>query len=347
MDDSCYDEVIGMSKRATTAKDIAARVGVSQASVSYAFSSKSDKRSLISAETRARILTVAEEIGYFPNRTAQSIRTGKTDLIALWVPNFTNSIYLRTMRGIQDVAGLHGLDILVYGGTGATGMEGVLRSIGERRVDGAILIARPLEEAALHVLKQLELPLVTIGGSQTYAGVDSVLTHNAEAFESMVLHLAAQGYTRIGHISGPLNTPTAQERFTGYRRGLKKAKLPFKKIWQREGTYRAGSAGDLALELARLPSPPDALVIANDLMAIEAILALQDAGIRVPTDLAIVGCDDTPEGVVVRPRLTTIRRPGMRAAQAAMKLLLERTQGFQGAARTVWLEAELVIRESA
>ena len=336
-----------MGKRATTAKDIAARVGVSQASVSYAFSANPEKRGLISSDTRARILSVAQAIGYFPNRTAQSIRTGKTDLIALWVPNFTNSIYLRTMRGIQDVAGQHGLDILVYGGTGKSGMEGVLRSFGERRVDGAILIARPLEQAALQILKQLELPLVTIGGSQTYAGVDSVLTRNAEAFEAMVLHLATKGYTRIGHISGPLTTPTAQERLAGYRRGLKKAKLPFKKIWQREGTYRAGSAGDLALELARLATPPDALVIANDLMAIEAILALRDAGIRVPDDIAIVGCDDTPEGVVVRPRLTTIRRPGMRAAQAAMELLLERTQGFQGAARTVWLDAELVIRESA
>ena len=214
-------------------------------------------------------------------------------------------------------------------------------------MDGAILIARPLEETALHVLKQLELPIVTIGGSQTYPGVDSVLTRNAEAFEAIVLHLAARGYTRIGHISGPLTTPTAQERLEGYRRGLKLAKLPFKKIWQREGTYRAGSAGGLALELAQVNTPPDALVIANDLMAIEAILALQDAGIRVPDDLAIVGCDDTPEGVVVRPRLTTIRRPGMRAAQAAMTLLLERMLGFQGASRTVWLEAEVVIRESA
>jgi LacI family transcriptional regulator len=336
-----------MSKRATTAKDIAARVGVSQASVSYAFSPNPDKRGLISNETRARILEVAEQVGYFPNRTASSIRTGKTDLIALWVPNFTNSIYLRTMRGIQDVAGQHGLDILVYGGTGQAGMAGVLRSFGERRVDGAILIARPLEEAALQVLGQLELPLVTIGGSQIYPGVDSVLTRNAAAFEAMVLHLADKGYTRIGHISGPLTTPTAQERLEGYRRGLKSAKLPFKKIWQREGTYRAGSAGELALELTRLATPPDALVVANDLMAIEAILALQDAGIRVPHDIAIVGCDDTPEGVVLRPRLTTIRRPGMRAAQAAMNLLLERTQGFDGAARTVWLEAELVIRESA
>lgn len=337
---------VQMTKRAT-AKDIAVLASVSQAAVSYAFSPRADKRGLIAEETRTRILEVAERIGYFPNRTASSIRTGKTGLIALWVPNFTNSIYLRTMRGIQDVAAQHGLDILVNGGTGASGMAGVLRSFGERRVDGAILIARPLEGAALRVLGQLELPLVTIGGSQRYPNVDSVLTRNAAAFSAMVLHLAERGYTRIGQISGPLATPTAQERIAGYRRGLKKAKLPLRKIWQREGTYRTGSAGNLALELARLPNPPDALVVANDLMAIEAILALQDAGIRVPHDMAVVGCDDTPEGVVLRPRLTTIRRPGMRAAQAAMTLLLERMNGFEGAARTVWLEAELVIRESA
>jgi LacI family transcriptional regulator len=334
-------------KRIQTAKDIAARVGVSQAAVSYAFSSRPEKQALISAETRERIFKVAKEVGYFPNALAQGIRTGKTGLIALWVPNFSNSVYLRTMRGTQEVATQHGMDVLVYGGSGSSGMENVLRSMGQRRVDGAIMIARPLEANANQVLGQLELPIVTVGGSITYPNVDSVLTRNGDAFKQMVLHLAAQGYTRIGHISGNLETATAQERYQGYRQGLRAAKLPFRQAWMRQGTYKAGSAGALALELIRQKNPPDALVVANDLMAIEALLALHDAGYTIPKDMAITGCDDIPEAEVVRPRLTSIRRPGLRAAHSAMTLLLERIGGYNGKARTVWLDAEVIPRESS
>ncbi|NJK45198.1 MAG: LacI family transcriptional regulator, partial [Pleurocapsa sp. SU_196_0] len=268
-------------KRAVTAKDVAQRVGVSQAAVSYAFSLRADKRALISEQTRDRVLEAARAMGYFPNAVAQSIRTGKTGLVALWVPNFTNSVYLRTMRGMQEVATEHGLDLLVYGDTREQGMAGVLRSIGQRRVEGAILIARPLEPEAEAVLAQLEIPLVTVGGSLTYPGVDRVLTRNANAFERMVGFLAERGYERIGHISGPSSAPTAQERLDGFKRGLKRSKLRFEPRWVREGTYKAGSAGPLALELARLESKPQALVVANDLMAIEAILALTDHGFRV------------------------------------------------------------------
>ncbi len=334
-------------KRILTAKDVAARVGVSQAAVSYAFSSRLDKQGLVSVETRQRILAAAKEIGYFPNALAQGIRTGKTGLVALWVPNFTNSVYLRTMRGTQEVALEHGMNLMVYGGTGAGGMEEVLRSMGQRRVDGAIMIARPLEPQASLVLAQLELPIVTIGGSITYPNIDSVLTRNDLAIEQMVLHLAVQGYRRIGHISGNLETPTAQERYQGYRNGLKAAKLPFRQIWMRQGDYKSGSAGKLALELIRQKNPPDALVVANDLMAIEALLALVDAGYTIPQDMAITGCDDIPEAEVVRPRLTSIRRPGLRAARSAMSLLLERIGGFQGKARTVWLDAKVIPRESS
>jgi LacI family transcriptional regulator len=335
-------------KRAITAKDVAQRVGVSQAAVSYAFSDRADKRALISEDTRTRVLEAARVMGYFPNAVAQSIRTGKTGLVALWVPNFTNSVYLRTMRGMQEVSGQHGLDLLVYGGTREdAGMSGVLRSIGQRRVEGAILIARPLDAEALQVLGRLDTPLVTVGGSLEYPGVDRVLTRNADAFSRMIAFLAERGYARIGHIAGPLSTPTAQERLSGFKRGLNDVGLRFERRWLREGTYKAGSAGALALELMRLKTPPRAIVVANDLMAVEAILALTDHGFRVPQDVAVVGCDDIPEAEVVRPRLTTIRRPGARAAQAAMTLLLDRMGGYRGSERTVWLDAELVIRESA
>jgi LacI family transcriptional regulator len=334
-------------KRILTAKDVAARVGVSQAAVSYAFSQRMDKQSLISEETRERILEAAKEIGYFPNALAQGIRTGKTGLVALWVPNFTNSVYLRTMRGTQEVALEHGMNLMVYGGVGTGGMEEVLRSMGQRRVDGAIMIARPLEPNASQVLTQLELPMVTVGGSITYPNIDCVLTRNAKAFEQMVLHLAAQGFKRIGHISGRLESPTAQERYQGYRAGLKAAQLPFRQAWLRQGDYKSGSAGRLALELIQQKNPPDALVVANDLMAIEALLTLHDAGYRIPQDIAITGCDDIPEAEVVRPKLTSIRRPGLRAAHSAMSLLLERIAGNTSPARTVWLEAEVIPRASS
>jgi LacI family transcriptional regulator len=336
-----------MSKRPITAKDIAIKVGVSQAAVSYALSPRAEKRALIAETTRRTILAVAQEMGYIPNALAQGIRTGKSGLLALWVPNFTNSVYLRTMRGIQEEANRHGFDLMVAGGVGQDGLAGVLRSFGQRRVDGVLMIARPLEAEAQKMIAQLEFPIVSIGGSLTYPNIDSVLTHNNQAFTALVQHLFEAGYRRIGTISGPLQTPTAIERHSGYLAGLEAVGLPFYKRLMRQGTYKSGSAGNLALELLRLKNPPDALVIANDLMAVEALLALIDAGYRIPQDVALAGCDDIPEACVVRPRLTTIRRPGLRAAQAAMQLLLERINGFAGQARTVWLDAEVVVRESA
>lgn len=339
------DEAPPKRQGTVTARDVAQLAGVSQATVSYIFSNKAG-RSRVGEDTRQRVLEAAARLGYHPNAAARTLRTGKTGLVALVVPDLSNSTYPTFAVNIQREAARHNLDLLVYNNPRTEGTDQVIASLMRRQVDGVVLVAQYLSEAEQDALASTGLPMVAVGGSLRHPQIDRVANRDAECARQAVQHLIARGHQKIAHLSGPRDTFTGQERKRGYLEALQEAGLEADPLWMLEGNYLKGSAGPLVLSLMGSANPPEALFVANDVMAIDALLALQDAGFRIPEDLALVGFDDIPECELVRPRLTSVRRARGDGIEAIMGMLLERLSGFQGPGRVVEFTGELIVRDS-
>lgn len=339
-------ESTGLSKRAVTARDVAQEAGVSQATVSYILNDKGG-RTRVSEETRSRVLGVAERLGYHPNAAARTMRTGKTGLIALVVPDLSNSTYPAFAVNIQQEAASHGLDLLVYNNPRTEGTDQVIASLLRRQVDGVILVAQYLSEAEQDALARTGLPLVAVGGSFRHPMVDRVANRDRDCAFEATRFLIEKGYQQIAHIGGPPDTFTGQERKRGYEEALRQAGRDVNPDWFLPGNYLRGCAAELALRLMEQQNRPDAVFVANDVMAIDVLLTLQDRGFRVPQDLAVVGFDDIPECELVRPKLTSVRRSRGDGIPAIMSLLLERLAGHTGPGRVVEFVGSLVVRESA
>ncbi|MBW8012854.1 MAG: LacI family transcriptional regulator [Chloroflexi bacterium] len=334
-------------KRSTQA-DVAKFAGVSQTAVSQVLNNTD---SSIPKETRQRILDAIDELDYVPNKMAQSLRTKKTFTIASIIPDITNPFYPAFQRGIQSVANQNNYDLIVYDTEEAKENEKrCLRSLEHARVDGAIVVLFHHGVEDLRPLVEQNIPIVELRGSPPMVEgliLDSLYINNAEFSKAAVSYLIERGHTRIGMIAGLKETPPRRNRVKGYQEALAEHQLPLEEILIRGGdfTERGGYQG--MVELLKLTPHPTAVFAANDLMALGAMIAIREAGLNIPQDIALVGIDDIPAAKLVHPPLTTIsqfqEQIGLRAAQ----MLFERIQGTApDSPRLVEMPFELIVRES-
>jgi LacI family transcriptional regulator len=330
--------------RRPTQYDVAKLAGVSQTTVSNILNNNAAIS--IPEETRQRILAAIEQLGYIPDRNARSLRTQKTYTIAAIIPDITNPYYPSFMRGIQDVAESHDYDLITYNSDGICDKEAkCLRSIQHNRVDGLIT-------ALFHdhddFLIGLDIPVVKldlpIHGSHPF---DIVYFDNIAGARMVVNHLVAKRYLPIAMIAGVPNTP-ADQRSVGYRLALEENNLPVDENLVIRGNYAEEGGYEAMQVLLKLPKRPRAVFAANDLMAMGAMLAIHEAGLRIPQDIAIAGVDDIPAARLVNPPLTTINQFQENIGRQAAEMLFERINGsvIEGG-RTVGYPYEFVIRESA
>ena len=330
--------------------DVARRAGVSQAMVSYVLNANPNLS--IPEETRQRILSAIEELGYVPDRSARSLRTRKTHTIAVALPDITNPYHPAFARGAQDCAKTNGYDLMIYNTDGVyAGERSVLEAVLHNNVDGLI--------GAFQHLKVEELQRITGRGVAvvltewyphapgplpvTFVGID-----NTRAAAQAVACLIRGGRRRIAHITGIPGSPPAEARLAGYRQSLAAEGIP--------PDERMVQAGDFSIEggframqaLLDLPEPPDALFASNDLTAIGAMDAIQQAGKRIPEDIAVIGFDDIPAAAIVRPRLTTVRPFQRQIGERAAEILIEQIRHpLTGGERRIETPFELIMRDSA
>ncbi|MCS6867213.1 LacI family DNA-binding transcriptional regulator [Thermus sp.] len=318
-------------------KEVAEAAGVSPALASAVLNGRPVRAR---PETRERVLEAARRLGYQPDRVAQAMRWGSPRLFALVIPNFSNPFYSRLALEVQREAWAHGYDLLVYANPHHE-LERVLRAALAHRVDGAILVVSHHRPEELALLGGLDLPLVGVGHAASPLPFDRVSFQDQRAAQEAVAFLHARGRRRIAHLSGPFSSPTAQARLRGYLEGMAALGLEPRVA---EGNFGYGGNGEAIARL--LKEGMDALLAANDLMALEALALLADRGVRVPEEVAVVGFDGIPEGEWVRPRLTTLARPPEASAQKAVARLLARLSGDPSPPGLFWLEARLLVRES-
>jgi LacI family transcriptional regulator len=338
----------GTRGRGPTQVDVARLAGVSQAMVSYVVNDNPVVS--IPGGTRRRILAAIEELGYLPDRAARSLRTRQTLVLACIIPDITNPFYPAFQRGIQDVADERGYDVLTYNTDGAPEKEArCLRSVQQGRVDGVIAVLFHQTAIQLRDLLDRGIAVVRLESGKKEAGawpLDNLYVDSAAAARAVVTYLIARGHRRIGVIAGRRGPRPARVR--GYLQALAEHGIDADARLVREGDFQERGAQWAMRDLLALSSPPTAVFAVNDLMAIGAMVAIRDAGLRVPDDVAIAGFDDIPAAQFVSPSLTTIAQHPERLGGHAAEMLLERLRGATPShGRCEEMPFELVVRESA
>lgn len=334
----------GVTRRQnTTMRDVAQRAGVSVQTVSHVL----NQTGSISDETRSRVLHSIEELNYRRNPIARSMRTQKTRMLALVVMDITNPVLATIASTIEAAAYGQNYNVLLYNtGLDAAREHICLHEIGDRRVDGALIVNAIDRQNAAH-LKQEGVPTVLIDCVTPSSTLPTVSVDNVQSAYLATRHLISLGHKRIAHIAGARQLEIARQREMGYLKALDAEWIPYRSVISAQSIQWGYQSGYLAMKRLLEDSPhPTALFAASDELAMGAYRALAEHGLLVPHDISIVGFDDIEASAYVTPPLTTVHQPFSELGRQAFSLLLMMLDGDQLDPPDVLLPAELVIRAS-
>lgn len=322
-----------------TIGDVARAAGVSIPTVSKVI----NNRDGVAAATMVRVQEVVERLGYETSLVARSLRSSRTGVIGILVPEF-EPFSTELLRGVSTAATGTGYELLAYAGlvTGASQPGWERRSLSRLSgtlIDGAIVVTPTT------ALSSSSIPVVAIDPHTGPEGHATVDTDNAGGARSAVEHLVALGHTRIAHIHGRADLASAQLRESGYRQALSDAGIPVDETLVRGGDYQEDQATTVATELLSIADRPTAVFAANDSSAFGVLHAAALLGLRVPEDLSVIGFDDVPQASTTTPPLTTVAQPLAHLGAAAVDMLLAMLRGEPGPDH-VRMTTELRIRRS-
>lgn len=319
---------------------------VAEVSVSTVSRALSNRNYPLKEENRLRIRKLAEEMGYKPNLVARSLQSNRTHLVGVIVDRMQSPFAAATVQGIQDGLRNAGYSIsIAYSNRDQNLAIEAINSFYSRQVDGIVILNSWLHNYNDPILSLQDRPFVFVNrlfGNSTQNCVGPGDLYGAQLATK---HLVDLGHRRIGYINGMQDWIEAQNRLSGYKDVLMKHNLPVDEALIRQGDWGVDSGYQAAQELLGLEERPTAIFAANDIMALGAIYASQDAGLKVPADVAIVGYDDRDFAAWIRPTLTTIRMPSAEMGQAAARLLLKQFAGEEPEDATQ-IPGKLIIRES-
>lgn len=332
-----------------TLRDIAQRVGVSVTTVSRALGGYED----VAEETRERILRAAEELGYYPSVTARQLQKRRTDTIGFVIPTFgprfSDPYFSELLAGIGNEAARHSFDVLVSTRSPDSPEEdeAYRRLVDGRRVDGVLVVRTRIEDSRLSYLMQRGFPFVAFGRSHANEDFPYLDVDGHKGLRDAVQHLIDLGHERIAYISAPLNLNFAIHRLAGYRQTLQEYGLAYDENLVVVGYLTEEDGYRAAHRLLSNDATPTAIAVANDLMALGAMRAAHERGLRVGHDVAITGFDDIPLAAHSHPPLTTVRQPIYDIGRQICRMLVQVIRGEPLVERHIVLEPTLVIRESS
>lgn len=303
-----------------TSYDVAKLAGVSQSAVSRCFRPGSS----IAPKTRAKVLAAAKRLGYHPNAMASGLITKRSNLVAVLISNLTNLYYPEVLAEITRRLSDHDIRVLLFALQAESDVDRILDQVWRYRVDGAIVAAH-LSPEKLRDFARHRVPVVLYNRVSENEPVSSVYCDSQGGERQLIDGLFGAGHRSYGIISGPDDSFVSQERVRGAEQRLRELGItPL--ISPGAFDYASGAAGVRDLH-ARSGGKIDALICANDLMAIGAIdCARDELGLRVPDDLSIVGFDGVAPAEWASYRVSTIRQPVRRMTEAAVSMILERIE---------------------
>jgi LacI family transcriptional regulator len=328
----------------TTIRDVAAAAGVSPATVSRVLNLKED----VNADLRRRVLAAVTDLGYRRNGPARSLRTRAAMVLGIIISDITNPFFTAMVRGVEDSAQLAGYSVVLANADEDVAKEArYLEVAAAEQMAGVLLSPASSQLTNIDILSERGIPVVTIDRRLPAAAVDSVTVNNHQAAREAAEHLIAQGCRRIGFVAGPVETTTGASRLAGYRAALRAAGRPAEPALTAFGNFRTEGGYTATRKLLQLRRPPDGLLISNNLMTVGGMQAIVEAGLDVPSDIAVVGFDDANWATALRPPLTVVTQPTYEIGQTATELLLRRIGGETFAPKRVVLRAQLVARGSS
>jgi DNA-binding LacI/PurR family transcriptional regulator len=322
-------------------KDVAQRARVSSATVSRTLNG--DPR--VSEEVRDRVLEAVTELGYRPNRVARSLRRQTTETIGVVVSDIENPHFTRAVRAIEDAAYSRGYRVILCNtDETAAKQRAYLEMLAAEQVSGVIIAPADPADGTISWLLDLNIPVVAFDRMVDDERADAVYADNVQAGRLATQHLLDQGRTKIGFIAGRPEIQTGSQRLEGYLSVMRSHDLePAVGM----GNFRLEEARTATRSLIDEHAELDGLVVANNLMAIGAVGALRERGVRVPDDVAFVGIDDPPWAGLTAPAMTTLAQPTQQMATSAFDLLIDRITKRRSRSRSVIFHFELCIRESS
>jgi len=325
-----------------TLLDVARRAGVSPMTVSRVVNGSGE----VSPRLRTRVEQALAETGYMPNTLARSLRARRTDTIALLLPDMTNPFFTTLAQGVETAAREAGISLLLANSDEREEEEQrLVPMLLQRQVDGILVVPAGSGAEAIRVCRERKVRIVVVDRRPQAAGADVVRADSEGGALELGRLLVRLGHRDMTVLSGPASVLTSVDRVTGFCRALEEAGVRAPHVLY--GAFTIESGHDMAMRAMREPLRPTALFAANNFLGIGVLHALDELGLRVPDDVAVVGMDDLPQAMVTFPFLTVAAQPAFEMGQRSVAMLLDGMADPTRPPREVVLPTEIVIRRSS
>ncbi len=322
-------------------KDVAAEAGVSVATVSRVLNGHPS----VSPAARTRVLAAVDALGYRPNAVARSLRTDQTRTLGLVISDVLNPYFTELARFVEEEARSLGYSVIIGNADERPELQDHhVRTLLDRRIDG--LLVSPADGRSPLTLDAARggTPMVFVDRWVPGVDVPVVRADGRQAIRDLVAHLYRLGHRRVAIIAGPAATTTGHERVEAFREALRDHGLPLVDAYIGQGDFQAESGRRATEAFLALAEPPEVVFAADNLMALGALDAIRERGLRVPQDIGLAAFDDIPWFVHTDPPITAIAQPTGDLARAAVRALADVIEGRPP--RSVTLPARLVVRSS-
>ncbi|HCW07611.1 MAG TPA: LacI family transcriptional regulator [Cytophagales bacterium] len=341
-----------MNFNQVTIKDIARELGISPSTVSRALKDHPD----ISVETKKAVHALAEKLNYQPNTVALNLRQRKTNTIGVIIPEIVHFFFSTVISGIEDIAYQAGYNVILAQSNESYQREVTdMKALYNSRVDGMLLSLSRETENFDHIESIIAkgVPLVFYDRMYNSPNCSKVIVDDYTGAKEAVQHMIDQDCKKIAHLMAAPNLAISIDRLKGYEDALRENKMEPNPEWIvecRSGTFEEGKRA--TKKLLSMPNPPDSIFANNDPMAMGAMMAIKEKGLKIPQDVALVGFSNWFFGQLLEPPLTTVDQPGFEMGQEAARILIkqiemkEKNKG-EPVHETKTLKAKLIVRASS
>lgn len=304
-----------------TIKDVAQHAQVSVTTVSHVINGTR----FVSEAARERVQQAIAALNYVPSALARSLKSSRTHTVGMMIPNNSNPYFAEIIRGIEDTCFEAGFNVILCNSDDDPHKQSqYVRVLSEKQVDGLIVLSSGGDPELIATLRSAGMPQVVVDREIDDLTVDLVEVNHELGGYLATRHLLELGHRRIACIAGPQALSPARQRVQGYHRALTEAGLRVDDKLLRSTDFTSAGGHAAMASLLKMRQRPSAVFASNDLMAIGAVCAAAEAGLRIPEDLSVVGFDDIALAAYSNPPLTTIAQPKHQTGTLAARLLLER-----------------------
>ena len=326
-----------------TIRDVAKHAGVSISTVSRVLNDICP----VDIEKRTRVKKAVEELGYTPNPAARSLLSNHTGGIGIILPFVSGEFFSEFLNGVDEIAQSEGVFILISTSHhSASELKAALSGM-YKRVDGLLIMAPNMIAEDVIRLTANSVPFVFVNTKLNTDKIDGITFDNYGGMYAMTMHLVSKGHRRIAFVTGPKEAHDSAERLRGHKAALKDTGLPYDQELIIPGLYTKKSGYDSGASILALEERPTAIMASNDDAATGVMSALREAGLSVPSEMAVTGFDDVPSARYSTPSLSSVHVPIRHFGMSAIRLLISRIRGVPHEIQDRILPVELRIRESS